>query len=363
MLRLALVLAVVDGVVTAKTAGRVADTCYHSLVQNRHLVGTWIDQSRGDAHVCSLPVCVFHGSNAPRVWVAQHVDGAGHRMQNIINGMAVAQKVGMNFGGVSWEDEATDQGINFTDVAIDFFGANPRDVGGLFLGAAKSNPGFDFSFRDSKELEGQREKINDGTKVWMAVAHEWYWNYSVPSSFFFPAEFRRKLAAPLASWPLLFTPSKTVVAMHLRRGDLRPGDFRATPNKYYYQIADRIRELLPSAEFHVWAAIKNERGGAYYKNEDFDGFRERDMQVHLDDGFEDEKSLVRTWAHLAFANIFVGSQSSFSYVPMVLNCRCVISMIDNPGLDNWMNGKDEKRDSYQTELEACVQRSQAQNDC
>jgi len=349
----------------AVAAKEITEECSYSLVQNRHLAQTRQAQTREDPQVCSLPVCVFHGPNAPRLWVTEHWDGAGHRLQNIVNGMAVAQKVGMNFGGVLAANVLTDQLLNFTHVATYFFGAATKDVGGLFAWTQGTDPGFDFSFENPKELEGQRKDISDGTNVWMAVAHEWYWNASVPASLFFPAEFRKRLAAPLASRPLLFTPSKTVVAMHLRRGDLHRDDPRATPNEYYYQLADRIRELLPSAEFHVFAAILDPDKFYFWKNEDFDEFRLKGMQVHVDDGVEDEQSVISTWAHLASADIFVGSQSSFSYIPMLLNCRCVISMgyTDTPHIDNWMNGREEWRDSYHSELTACVQRSQAPSQC
>jgi len=334
------------------------------LVQNRQRVQARQAEAREDLQHCTLPTCIFHRPNAPRLWVAEHTDGAGHRMQNIVNGMAVAQKVGMNFGGVlkNWWP-MTDQLVNFTNVAIAFFGAGTKDVGGLFAWSEQSGgPGFDFRFENPMELECKTEDIKDGTNIWMSVAHEWYWNATVPASLFFPTEFRKRLAAPLLSLPLLYTPGKIAVAMHLRRGDLPPGDFRATPNEYYYQLADKIREFLPSAEFHIWAAFKNPNNYKFWKNEDFDGFRLKGMHVHLDDGVKDEEGLIRTWAHLAFANIFVSSQSSFSYIPMVLNCRCVITT-GNTALENWMNGKEEWRDSYHRELTACVQRSQAPSKC
>jgi len=354
---------------SATAAKEIKEACSDSLVQNRLLAHTRRSQTQEDPQVCSLSVCVFHGPNAPRIWVAEHTDGAGHRMQNIVNGMAVAQKVGMNFGGVlgprNWQ--MTDQRVNFTDLAIDFFGATTKDVGGIFAFAEGEEPGFHFRFDHVWELERQRNEINDGTNVMMGVAHEWNWNHSVPSSVFFPVEFRKRLAAPLASWPLLFTPGKIAVAMHLRRGDIGPSDPRATPNEYYYQLADRIHERVPSAEFHVWAAcapsaIQKRNGINYWKNEDFDGFRLKGMQVHLDCGIEDEESVITTWAHLAFANILVSSQSSFSLIPMVLNCRCVIS-VGSTALDNWIDGTEYWSDSFSSELTACVERSQAPNPC
>jgi len=90
-------------------------------------------------------------------------------MQNIVNGMAVAQKVGMNFGGVMRGWPITDQRLNFTHVATLFFGAATRDVGGLFALAEEDVKGFDFHFHDSKELEDHRSEINGGTNIVMSV--------------------------------------------------------------------------------------------------------------------------------------------------------------------------------------------------
>jgi len=341
------------------------EDCYSlsgSLVQNRHLAQQRQAKTREDPQACSLPACVFHGRDAPRLWVAGHTDGAGHRMQNIIKGMAVAQKLGMNFGGVVGPASLTDQHLNFSVVAANFFGTATNDIGGILAWRGGEHPFFDFSFPDPLELAVHRDEISDGTNVWMPVAHEYDRNPSVPASLFFPAELRNRLGAALASWPLFFTPGKTVVAMHLRRGDLHRDNPRATPNEYYYAIADKIKEFLPAAKFHVWAAIKDPWNGNYWRNEDFDGFRLKGMQVHLDNGVADEDSLITTWAHLAFANIFVASQSAFSEVPMILNCRCVIS-VGSTGLDNWMNGREEGRESYHSELKACVHRSQGATQC
>merc|ERR1712228_955740 len=51
-------------------------------------------------NACGLQVCLFHAPSAPRLFVAEHNDGMGHRMQNIIDGIAIAVKNKMNFGGV-----------------------------------------------------------------------------------------------------------------------------------------------------------------------------------------------------------------------------------------------------------------------
>jgi len=142
---------------SAAAVEEVTEGCSHSLVQNRHSARTRQTGPLEDHQGCSLPLCVFHGPTAPRLWVAEQSDGAGHRMMNVVNGMAVAQKVGMNFGGVlQWEvgSEVTDQHVNFTDVAAALFGATTNDIGSLFACCRGSDPGFDFSFQGTRELEG-----------------------------------------------------------------------------------------------------------------------------------------------------------------------------------------------------------------
>merc|ERR1719195_344570 len=320
--------------------------------------------ARGPA--CTMSVCNFHGPRAPRLWVAEHEDGAGHRMQNIVTGMALARKVGMNFGGVLAEQPITDQHIDFRELATTFFGARNPDTDGLFAWYKMAPPNFSASFEEPRELEGQRGGIRDGTNVWLPGAHEWDWNRTAPSSLFFPCEFRKMLASPLAAWPLVFAPERPIVAIHLRRGDLPRDDARATPNEYYYRIAEEIQAQLPSADFHVWAALRNIpwKYHEYWSSEDFDGFRTRGMQVHLDEGLEDGDRVISAWAHLARAHIFISSQSMFSYIPAVLNSRCVIypGNIDMP-LENWVNGRDEERDSYAAELKECIHRSQDPPPC
>ena len=91
--------------------------------------------------------------------------------------------------------------------------------------------------------------------------------------------------------------------------------------------------------------------------EDYEGYRQRNMTVHLDSDIEDNEAMLSAWAHMARAQVFIMSQSSFSIVPAYMNTNCVIypSSIDAP-LENWVNGKEETRKSYRKELEGCVSR-------
>merc|ERR1712032_608876 len=93
--------------------------------------------------------------------------------------------------------------------------------------------------------------------------------------------------------------------------------------------------------------------GNYYTSEDFDGFRARGMQVHLDD-----LDLTNVWAHLARADVMVVSRSSFSYIPAVINRRCVIFPGYTTGiLSNWIDGTSEA--IMMKEFDPCMDRATA----
>ena len=82
------------------------------------------------------------------------------------------------------------------------------------------------------------------------------------------------------------------------------------------------------------------------------------MTVHLDEQIDNNDDMIKAWTHMARADIFIMSQSSFSMVPAYLNTNCVIypSNIDAP-LENWVDGKDNKRSQYQASLQKCVARA------
>ena len=81
-------------------------------------------EAAGASPFCNLGVCRQHGAQAPRLFVAEHTDGAGHRMANIINGIAVAAHNRMNFGGVvAVPNSVTEQGHDFRGLVNRFFGS------------------------------------------------------------------------------------------------------------------------------------------------------------------------------------------------------------------------------------------------
>merc|ERR1712008_349078 len=151
--------------------------------------------------------------------------------------------------------------------------------------------------------ESQRGRFPNAAFVWMPSAEDWSarGRGNATVSHYFPRKLRAGLARPFALHPLKFLPKRPTVVMHVRRGDLPRNSFRITPNEYYYRLADLIRLHLPSADVHVWAALKNpvDLHRDIWKAADFDGFKERGMNVHLDSGVDDHNNVLEAWAHMA----------------------------------------------------------------
>ncbi|CAE7537258.1 unnamed protein product, partial [Symbiodinium pilosum] len=225
-------------------------------------------------------------------------------MKSILEAIAISWRNKMNFGGLVGQlQPLTDQHINFR-VVIDFiFG--PEASRNFFIHNISSKPAFT-EVQSARELEAKVSGFQRGALVYCHAVNEW----------------------PVS------------VVMHLRRADLERGDTRATPDDYYYGLAEEIKKLLPSEDldFHVWSSPKNIPAFDYHywKSEDFDGYRQRGMTVHLDEKIDDNDDMLKAWVHMARADIFIMSQSSFSMVPAYMNTNCVIfpSNIDSP-LENW----------------------------
>merc|ERR1712032_1347160 len=107
---------------------------------------------------------------------------------------------------------------------------------------------------------------------------------------------------------------------------------------------------VPSADVHVWSSVgKGLSKEECWTSSDFDGFRSRNMTVHLD-----EDGPLVAWAHMAHAQVFVMSMSFFSYIPAMLNSNCRVwpGPIDKP-LVGWMNGLNDSRTPQDIEFWSC----------
>lgn len=184
-------------------------------VQSYPNVASVVTVASAIPRTCFMELCNFHDVQAPRLWVMEHTDGAGHRMKNIIEGFAVAQRTGMNLGGVvSLKHPLTDQHVDFKKLAFAFFGGI-KDTGGLFYFNESGPPKWHAKVHNAHELESQRTSFPAGAFVWMPSANEWT-NSNGKASQFFPPKLRTGLARPFASQSLTVAASRPAVAMHLR---------------------------------------------------------------------------------------------------------------------------------------------------
>ncbi|CAK9080374.1 Putative asparagine synthetase [glutamine-hydrolyzing] [Durusdinium trenchii] len=312
--------------------------------------------------VCELPLCQLHERSAPQLFILEHTDGAGHRMKSILEAMAIAWRNKMNFGGLVGQlQPLTDQHINFRVISDAIFGEEASKD--LYIYNISNKPRWEGVFDSVRQLESGREHLKEKAFAYCHAVNEWGYDRSIPTSSYFPGWLRDGMRKHLDTRPLLFAAGKVSVVIHLRRSDLERGDTRATPDEYYYRLAKEIGQILPAEllDFHVWSSTKNipAYDYHYWTSKDYDGYRERGMTVHLDEQIDNNDDMIKAWTHMARADIFIMSQSSFSMVPAYMNTNCVIypSNIDAP-LENWINGRNEARESYKQELEACVGRAQ-----
>jgi len=309
------------------------------------------------SQTCPLKACLQHGAAAPKLFVQEHGDGSGHRMQNLLDGMAVAAKNGMNFGGVVPLGHAGHSNPpikKFRRVVDAFFGQNASTT--MFF-----EPKFDATFNDVRTFEKTRSSIHDGQLISLPSADSWQRSAGGKSEDYYTPALTASILSGLQKYPLKFAPRRPKVALHVRRGDLRQSQGRAMNDEYFYRVVNDVRKLLPEADVHIWSSTENwndeleQNGKAYWKSSDFDGYRQRKMTVHLDNA--DEEDLVGAWANMARADVYIMSRSSFSWVPAVLNRGCVIYPGNSEFLSSWVAGDNEKRKTYWDELKTCIQRA------
>merc|ERR1719228_3027623 len=138
--------------------------------------------------------------------------------------MGVAQANRMNFGGVvPVGNIVTEHGHNFREIVDAFFG--PGAANELFLPKPMN---FSVQYSSVKEVTKHRSEMPESADFTVYT----------PSASEFPEEQSTKVFPPallsmmkrrIDAVPLQhFTPGRVSVAIHLRRGDLRRNDARAT---------------------------------------------------------------------------------------------------------------------------------------
>lgn len=329
-----------------------------------------------DPEECAL--CTMNGPSAPRLFITGRGDGLGNTVEAMLYGMAIAAKCGLSFGGVLNGDHISHK-FDVGRVANQFFGLSNRSR--VFV---SDIPVFNATFQHLAELEGN---TSDPAAI-ARLAGDVLLEASMPQTqidahrpiedFFTPqflSAFRLQIQLSVDQ---LYSPGQLgagstgpLVALHIRRGDVQQGPRgphfmkgRYTPNEWYYQIIDSIRKHVPEADIHAWSSLRNAKDVISKKRQAneyytwFDGFRERNVTVHLDEYDE-----LAAWAAMASARIFVMARSSFSIPPALANSHCVIfqhyqtrplqSWIDG----SWVNGTNETSSEMDHEIEECVKRT------
>jgi len=302
--------------------------------------------------VCASKLCRFYDTSVPYLFVAEHSDGYGHRMQNILDGLAVASKNGMNFGGVIPSGSVGGPRQRFRLILNMFFGGGTsRDI--------FRHPNCDVKFASPQLLESNRPNLSNHSLVYLPSLDSWERTKS-PTTAYYTPELKNTLRRNLDTLPLVYAAKRPRVGIHVRRGDLPKNDGRILPDAYFVSLVARIRHILKDADVHIWSSIENPTGANYWNSADFDTFRKQKINVHLNNtpnvvqyNSTDTQDVVSIWAHLARADIFILSHSSFSYVPAVLNAGCVIHPGMSPALVGWVDGMK----ATSTQLEECLMRA------
>lgn len=288
-------------------------------------------------HYCSMDVCIQGKSEVPRLFVDLHYDGEGHRMENLLQGILVAKKYGLQFGGVLANDieDYSEHGYSTVELLQHFFGE--EDNGHIMWYGTP--PCFDtiLSANDLKLHQANKSQIffdgfsKDTNNIYVPetnfLSRDNFWDDDMMAAL-------RKPLLPKVSFFDNDPPVQRLsVAIHVRRDD-RPRN-EITPDQYFFDLIDNIRELHPNADIHAWSSIGGTWGVFSYVNaSDFEAWKKRDVQLHLD------TDIVEAWAHMATAKILVGDRSHFTEVPALMNPNCFVQMVGSGTSFHNQPGKD-----------------------
>lgn len=301
--------------------------------------------------------CWTHADDAPKLFIQESEDGIGARLHNIILGMAVAAKSGMNLGGiVSLEFDCpfriyhgNPYNANAAMLYDFFFGLNSTD---MFVNKKppripkySSLREFERSVNDVIPL-GAPDPLAPGTQTMITSAdlsYQFGEGHQKRSEIdtYLTGDFINSLRRPdadIMTRPLQFnTEGRPTVAVHVRRGDVRFNGIhrmRYTPDLWFQVQIDRILHFLPDADVHIFSSI-DEKSDEHF----LDSFRMKRYTVHTDtrNSMIVNAPIMDAWAHIARADIAILSRSSFGHVPAMLNKNCVIYQdYENAPLGEWI---------------------------
>jgi hypothetical protein len=170
----------------------------------------------------------------------------------------------------------------------------------------------------------------------------------VALDYFFTPEFRQKMREAIKPnlqrlrdlKQFAYAPDTFRVAMHVRRGDITKTSnhpWRYIPDEYYVGIGKLILKYMPGADIHIFSQGKSE---------DFKMFT--DIGCTLPTRFSRSQCTLHldtaddiTWAHMAEAQLFVLSDSSYGLVPAFYNDGIVVAPgHGHSGLGHWVAPRD-----------------------
>eukprot|EP00039_Didymoeca_costata_P007556 m.101198 g.101198 ORF g.101198 m.101198 type:complete len:371 (+) comp13735_c0_seq1:150-1262(+) len=303
---------------------------------------------------CKHHLCTMHGSSAPTLFFPLHTGGSGYKTLTMINSLAHAYANGFNLGGLLvFPNTLVSHGVNFTRLVGNLFDPElAREILVTPEYNEKEPPEFQLQFKKMHYIVDLKK---DGFKVKNAFVYQAPMDINPRDSTFpkqimqeFHDMFRRSIKSnPIQS--LLDNFRGSTVAVHVRRGDMNKKTFehfiKCSADKHFFKAIKYIRSVIPSADVHVFSSLDNK---PHWGSSDFDGFRERNMTVHLD-----EVSVPQTLQFLALAKVTVVEyMSSFARTAAYLASGCVV----NINCGNFKVDMSGATGSFEQDFRMCLQR-------
>ncbi|WP_145954949.1 hypothetical protein [Polynucleobacter hirudinilacicola] len=165
----------------------------------------------------------------------------------------------------------------------------------------QNNPDSNIAFKISQNLSGDYEYAS--TKAWFLNAYS-----------------KARESYPI---PLLFSPNKLNIALHIRRGDLLPGrqfsdlSSRMLPDAWYLEVLNTILSNLPGlVAIHIYSEGKDGRycseAGVPFSWKEYFQNSGHEIHEYIDGDF------MGTFHHLLHADLLIGSKSGMSHLAGML---------------------------------------------
>ena len=238
-----------------------------------------LDPSIGlSAWNCSL---CLNDPNAATIYGVERWDGLGQRAASLINFMALAAHLNLNFGGLLPNPSEREHGVYIPKCMTELLGTNYKGIRRL-----APEPHFDVCLFGPEAIQEAISQSGRPFGPHQSILIEECGNGREFVDYLTP-EFQQRLrqATLLQRSKAVHFAGKAIhVAVHVRRGDLNNHEHWAHRNvadEIYMglveAVKDALAELHRSAEVHVFSSTE---GGAY-SSKDFDGYRSQEMRVHL----------------------------------------------------------------------------------